>query len=86
MSTTQESGVHPTRWIVLSVLTLLFCLPLGVVGLIFAARASSFVGRADLEAARKSLRVAKWLFWVSIVGTILGYIAMVLIIGGQRGM
>ena len=78
-------GPFSENWLVEAILvTLLCCLPFGVVGIIFAAQVNTKQQAGDMEGAEKSRReAAKWTkigFWIGIAGIIL-YILFVLIWG-----
>ena len=78
-------GPFSENWLVEAILvTLLCCLPFGVVGIIFAAQVNTKQQAGDMEGAEKSRReAAKWTkigFWIGIAAIIL-YILFVLIWG-----
>ena len=69
-------GPFSENWLVESILvTLLCCLPFGVVGIIFAAQVNTKQQAGDSEGAEKSRReAAKWTkigFWVGIAWLVL---------------
>ena len=69
-------GPFSENWLVEAILvTLLCCLPFGVVGIIYAAQVNTKQQAGDMEGAEKSRReAAKWIkigFWVGIAWIIL---------------
>ena len=69
-------GPFSENWLVEAILvTLLCCLPFGVVGIIFAAQVNTKQQSGDMEGAEKSRReAAKWTkigFWVGIAWLVL---------------
>jgi hypothetical protein len=78
-------GPFSENWLVEAILvTLLCCLPFGVVGIIFAAQVNTKQQVGDNEGAEKARReAAKWTkigFWVGL-GCILLYILFWLVLG-----
>lgn len=78
-------GPFSENWLVEAILvTLLCCLPFGVVGIIFAAQVNTKQQAGDMEGAEKSRReAAKWTkigFWVGL-GVIALYIIFWLVFG-----
>lgn len=78
-------GPFSENWLVEAILvTLLCCLPFGVVGIIFAAQVNTKQQAGDMEGAEKSRReAAKWTkigFWVGL-GVIALYIIFWLVLG-----
>ena len=72
-------GPFSENWLVEAILvTLLCCLPFGVVGIIFAAQVNSKQQAGDMEGAEKSRReAAKWTkigFWVGLAWVILVFL------------
>ena len=72
-------GPFSENWLVEAILvTLLCCLPFGVVGIIFAAQVNSKAQAGDMEGAEKSRReAAKWTkigFWVGLAWVILVFL------------
>ena len=69
-------GPFSENWLVEAILvTLLCCLPFGVVGIIFAAQVNTKQQAGDMEGAEKSRKeAAKWTkigFWVGIAWIVL---------------
>ena len=69
-------GPFSENWLVEAILvTLLCCLPFGVVGIIFAAQVNTKQQAGDMEGAEKSRReAAKWTkigFWIGIAQWVL---------------
>ena len=65
-------GPFSENWLVEAILvTLLCCLPFGVVGIVFASQVNTKQQAGDMEGAEKARReAAKWIkigFWVGIV-------------------
>ena len=78
-------GPFSENWLVEAILvTLLCCLPFGVVGIIFAAQVNTKQQVGDMEGAEKARRdAAKWTkigFWVGL-GVIVLYILFWLVLG-----
>ena len=78
-------GPFSENWLVEAILvTLLCCLPFGVVGIIFAAQVNTKQQAGDSEGAEKSRReAAKWTklgFWIGL-GCIILYVLFVFILG-----
>ena len=78
-------GPFSENWLVEAILvTLLCCLPFGVVGIIFAAQVNTKQQAGDLEGAEKSRKeAAKWTklgFWIGL-GCIILYILFWLVLG-----
>lgn len=78
-------GPFSENWLVESILvTLLCCLPFGIVGIIYAAQVNSKQTAGDMEGAEKSRReAAKWTkigFWAGIAVYVL-YLVFWLVFG-----
>ena len=78
-------GPFSENWLVEAILvTLLCCLPFGVVGIIFAAQVNTKQQAGDSEGAEKSRReAAKWTklgFWIGL-GCIILYVLFWLVLG-----
>ena len=76
-------GPFSENWLVEAILvTLLCCLPFGVVGIIFAAQVNTKQQTGDMEGAEKSRReAAKWVkigFWCGLAVIVLYFLAVVL--------
>lgn len=71
----------PGLWLGLSIAaTLMCCLPLGIPGIVYAARAMSDQSRGDWAASEESVRLARlWTLWSA--GVTIGGIALLLCIG-----
>ena len=72
-------GPFSENWLVEAILvTLLCCLPFGVVGIIFAAQVNTKQQAGDMEGAEKARRdAAKWTkigFWVGIIWLVLVFV------------
>ena len=84
---TPRQPVEVTDWLIPSILsTMLCCVPLGVVSIVFAAQANSLAGQGKYEDARKAADKAKLFFflavglWVLAVALyILVYVFMIII-------
>jgi hypothetical protein len=77
----------PKTWLVESILvTLLCCLPFGIVGIVFAAKVESAYNRGDYDAALQASKEAgKWTqigFWSGLVFGVI-YIILVAIVGAS---
>ena len=78
-------GPFSENWLVEAILvTLLCCLPFGVVGIIFAAQVNTKQQAGDMGGAEKSRReAAKWTklgFWIGL-GVIILYVLFVFVLG-----
>jgi len=78
-------GPFSENWLVEAILvTILCCLPFGVVGIIFAAQVNTKQQAGDMEGAEKSRReAARWTklgFWIGL-GFILLYVLFVFVMG-----
>ena len=78
-------GPFSENWLVEAILvTLLCCLPFGVVGIIFAAQVNTKQQAGDMEGAEKSRReAAKWTklgFWIGL-GILVLYVLFWLVLG-----
>lgn len=64
-----NSGLNPGLWLGLSIAaTVMCCLPLGVVGIIYAAQAMDAHGKGDFVTAAQRIDKAKtWTLWSAIV-------------------
>ena len=64
-----------------SILALLFFLPLGIIALVFAAKAKSCVDRQDIAGAQEAAVKAKFCFWGALVcGILFGCAILMLLI------
>lgn len=71
-------GPKPDTWLWQSiVVTLLCCLPAGVVGIIFAAQANSAVGAGNYDEAREKAKTARL---ATLIGLGLGVVVIILYI------
>jgi hypothetical protein len=80
-------GPFSENWLVEAILvTLLCCLPFGIVGIVYASQVNTKVQAGDSEGAEKARKeAAKWTkigFWVGLAGVIL-YVLFVLIMGAS---
>ena len=78
-------GPFSENWLVAAILvTLLCCLPFGVVGIIFAAQVNTKQQAGDMEGAEKSRKeAAKWTklgFWIGL-GILVLYLLFWLVLG-----
>ena len=85
MAPSRPKGPFSENCLVEAILvTLLCCLPFGVVGIIFAAQVNTKQQAGDMEGAEKSRReAAKWTklgFWIGL-GVILLYVLFVFVMG-----
>ena len=76
----------PKNWLVESILVTLFCcLPLGIVGIVFASQVNSKFAAGDYNGALRASRdAAKWTkisFWIGIA-VIIAYFIFAAIFGG----
>ncbi|MCB0473296.1 MAG: CD225/dispanin family protein [Flavobacteriaceae bacterium] len=80
MNSTAEK---PKNYLVESILvTLLCCLPLGIVGIIFASQVNSKYDAGDIDGAIKASKDAKkFMTWGLIAGIILVVLYLIFIVG-----
>jgi hypothetical protein len=83
MDTTNPTAARPKNWLVESILvTVLCCLPFGIVGIVNAANVNSRFDVGDLAGAeRASKEAGKWTkigFFIGLAGVILYLIAVLL--------
>lgn len=72
-------GVPPNNYLIPSILTTIFCcLPLGIVGIVFATQVNNKWTIGDYAGAEDSARKAKMFTWISF-GLGLAWIAIVVI-------
>lgn len=71
-----DTNVQPKTWLVESILVTLFCcLPLGIVGIVYAAKVNSLYAAGLTEAAQQaSAKAGKW----TKLGFFLGIIMIIL--------
>jgi hypothetical protein len=74
------SGMPPNNYLVWAILTtILCCLPLGVVSIVFAAQVNSKWAAGDYAGARDSAEKAKrFAIWSAIAGVVVTVVAVVL--------
>lgn len=79
-----DANLSPGLWLGLSIAScLLCCLPLGVIGVIYAALGLGAQGRGDWEEAARKTRVAKnWTIASAVVALLL--IAIIICSGGAN--
>ena len=80
----------PKNWLVESILVTIFCcLPLGIVGIVFAVQVNKLYEGGDTEGAiQASANAGKWTkigFWAGII-TALIYLAFIFLFGGMAMM
>ncbi|MCC2589386.1 CD225/dispanin family protein [Chryseobacterium sp. MFBS3-17] len=74
----------PKNWLVESILVTLFCcLPLGVVGIVYAAGVEGKFARGDVDGAFKSAQTAKTMVLISAVSGIVGLVIYFVFFGGM---
>lgn len=73
----------PKNWLVESILVTLFCcMPLGIVGIIYAASVEGKYANGDIEGARSAAQTAKTMVLISAILGILGVLIYILFFGG----
>lgn len=73
----------PKNWLVESILVTVFCcLPLGIVGIIYAASVESKYANGDTEGARSAAQTAKTMVLISAILGLLGALIYILFFGG----
>ena len=74
MNTT--AGTRPKNWLVESILVTIFCcLPLGIVGIINAAKVNGAFDSGNIDASLKASEDAKkWTKWAFITGLVLNVV------------
>jgi len=67
-----NQGVKPKNYLVESILVTIFCcLPLGIVGIVFASQVNSKYDTGDFAGAQKASKQAKqFMFWGLIAGVV----------------
>ncbi len=79
------ASIRRARWLVLSVLGLIFCLPVGLVGLFYLLRARGLAG-SDVRRGRVDLARAKKWSWFSVsLGCALGLAGLTVLIFAANG-
>ena len=70
------AGTRPKNWLVESILVTIFCcLPLGIVGIINAAKVNGAFDGGNIDAALKASEDAKkWTKWAFIIGLVLNVV------------
>ncbi len=86
-----STNVCPKTWMAESIIATLFCcLPFGIVGIINAAKVSSFFAQGNYEAAQQaSLDAGKWAkraFWVGLIAIVVYILLYVFIIAAALKM
>lgn len=87
--TGQPPAQQPDSYLVWAILvTILCCLPFGIVSIVQASKVSGLWGQgryAEADAASKSAK--KWAIWGAVAGIVVGIIyAIIAIAGGMAGM
>ncbi len=86
MNTTATEIPNNLVWAILS--TILCCMPLGIVSIVFAAQVNGKLAAGDVAGARDSSEKAKkWAMWSAIAGitVIVLYILFVVVLGVVGG-
>ncbi|MDV3469935.1 CD225/dispanin family protein [Stenotrophomonas sp. C3(2023)] len=86
MNTTATEIPNNLVWAILS--TILCCMPLGIVSIVFAAQVNGKLAAGDIAGARDSSEKAKkWAMWSAIAGitVIVLYILFVVVLGVVGG-
>ncbi len=79
------ASIRRARWLVLSVLGLIFCLPVGLVGLFYLLRARG-LAESDVRRGRVDLARAKKWSWFSVsLGCALGLVGLTVLIFAANG-
>lgn len=73
----------PKNWLIESILvTVLCCLPLGIVGIINAASVEGKYAKGDIVGANKAAQLAKTMVLISAISGVVGIIIWVVFFGG----
>ena len=81
------TNVAPKTWLLESILVTLFCcLPLGIVGIVYASRVNNYVAQGDMVRAQEaSANAKKWLLYGVIIGVGLIVVSGILQLLGVLG-
>jgi Interferon-induced transmembrane protein len=74
-----------SNYLIPAIISLFCCLPLGIVGVIFAAQVNSKVAAGDIQGAMDSSKKAKLFSFIAIgLGVLIciGYLVFFLVVGG----
>lgn len=84
MNNTNGAPICPKTWMVESILvTILCCLPLGIVGIINASKVNSLFSAGDYAGAEKaSAEAGKWTKIGAIIGFVVGIIYFIIMFVG----
>lgn len=78
------NNLPPKNWLIESILvTVLCCLPLGIVGIINASSVEGKFAKGDIEGANKAAQLAKTMVLISAISGFLGVIVWVIFFGGM---
>ncbi len=77
------SNLPPKNWLIESILvTVLCCLPLGIIGIINASSVEGKFVKGDIEGAAKAAQMAKTMVLISAISGFVGIFTWVIFFGG----
>ncbi len=77
------SNLPPKNWLIESILvTVLCCLPLGIIGIINASSVEGKFAKGDIEGATKAAQMAKTMVLISAISGFIGIFIWVIFFGG----
>lgn len=78
------SNLPPKNWLIESILvTVLCCLPLGIIGIINASSVEGKFANGDIEGAAKAAQMAKTMVLISAISGFIGIFIWVIFFGGM---
>lgn len=78
------NNLPPKNWLIESILvTVLCCLPLGIVGIINASSVEAKYAKGDIEGANKAAQLAKTMVLISAISGLVGVVVWIVFFGGM---